>query len=140
MRFVPSRKSNWGGVWGRLLHVNTWSWSRAVEPWGRVGVLAPQSFQYPKSACLSTKCPFPVLKNAVLIHDISKVIPSLPPPARSVCYLTLPLYLNRGYTGTGVAKKAQGSSPFPPFNRRVQKWEGEGKVGDWSMPLHITYP
>ena len=40
-----------GFGWGRLVHVNTWPWSRAVEPGGRVGALPPPQFLTPKK-CL----------------------------------------------------------------------------------------
>ena len=42
--------------------------------------------------------------------------------------------------GTGVAKGAQGVTPPPPVDRREKKKGEKGKVGDWSVPLHITYP
>ena len=52
-----------------------------------------------------------------------------------------PLYQNPGYTtGTGVAKEAPGLSPSPPRSPDSSKKGKGGRVGNWSMPLHITYP
>ena len=121
MRFVSSRKSKWGGVWGRLVHVNTWSWSRAVEPGGRVGALAPKNFQHPKSACLSTKCPFlskniPALRTMLSKRTLrgSTRWPCPPPPCWSERKKK-----ERGGKGRGLVYAATHNLPYMTFN--VQK-------------------
>ena len=51
-----------GGDLGKHVHVNTWPWSRAMEPGGSVGGGGgglPSKFPTPKSDLFfSRKCPF----------------------------------------------------------------------------------
>ena len=56
---------------------------------------------------------YTIFKNHPLPH---------PPPDRSLCSLTLPLYQNHGYTtGTDVAKRHKGQPHPLPVDRQVPK-------------------
>ena len=75
-----------------------------------------------------------------LIMTFNVQTPPPTPSTRSVAAM-LPhfaLYQIHGYTtGTDVAKRRTGQPHPLPVDRQVQK--GGGGVGNWSMPLYITY-
>ena len=61
---------------------------------------------------------------------LPRFAPSLWPPSKIPGYTTV----------TGVDHGAKGAMPPPPVDRRVKNEKGGVEVGDWYMPLHITYP
>ena len=64
-----------------------------------------------------------------------------PPPARSASLPRFgPSLTNPGYTTVSGITKVQGPMPPPPHPTMIGVKEIEKGVGDWYMPLHLTYP
>ena len=141
---------------GKHVHVNTWPWSRAMEPGGRVGgggacslnfqlpkvpFLVRNVLFYVKHAPFKTRQDRQVQKGGGEVGDWSMPLHNLP------CVMTFnaqKMYERFFFKSEEKDTFLRGSArvAMPPVERRAktkkENWEKGQKQVDWSMPLNIT--